>query len=213
MGKLAPIESIFDQKTANFSEDFLLAKKYQNWGNFELHSKVISFLIHGLGPGEYLKPINKNLNLRAYFNKPSSPNLPAKLANDPVLKIIPLITGSSMNQDLWMQVGLQFAPHRVKAEKLFKIVNHTRNWIVPYPLDGLKKFLMEGIRSSKDVYEKNWSVLQFCRVLLEEQADINHIKAVFNLAAKGNNGDVKIRSEDVALLEKIKSKIRQGSGK
>jgi hypothetical protein len=206
MGKLAPIESIFDQKTANFSEDFLLAKKYQSWKNFELHSKVISFLIHGLGPGEYLKPINRHLNLRTYFNKPSSPNLPAKLANDPVLKIIPLITGSSQNQGAWMQVGLQFAPYRVKAEKLFEIVSRTRNWIVPYPL-------MEGIRTSKDVYEKNWSVFQFCRVLLEEQADMNQVKAVFNLAAKGNNGDVKIRSEDVALLEKIKSKIRHGSGK
>ena len=211
MGRLAPIEFVFDQKTANFSEDFLLAKKYQNWKNFELHSDVTSFLIHGLGPGEYLKPVNRHLNLRAYFNNPSSPNLPVALANDPVLKIIPFITGSSQDQGAWMQVGLQFAPFRVKAEKLFEIVSRTRNWIVPYPIDGLKKFLMEGIRSSKNVYEKNWGVLQFCRLLLEEQADMKQVSAVFEMAVKGNYGEIMIRPEDVVLLEKIESKIKKGS--
>ncbi len=208
MGKLAPIEFVFDQKTANYSNDFLLAKKYQNWENFTLHSKLISFLIHGLGSNKYMNSINKNLNLRVYFNNPANSRIPANLARDPVLKIMPLITGSSQNQDLWRRVGLQSAPYRVKTEKLFEIVNRTRGWIVPYPIDGLKKFLMDGIRSSKDVYEKNWSVLQLCRILIEEQADMNQVKAVFNLAVKGNNGEVMIRSKDVTLLKKIESKVK-----
>jgi spermidine synthase len=210
MGKLAPIEFIFDQKTANFSEDFLLAKKYPNWKNFELYGNVTSFLIHGLGQFEYLKPVNRHLNLRAYFNNPESSKLPAKLANDPVLKIIPLITGESQDRGVWMQVGLHFAPHRVKAQKLFEIISRTRNWIVPYPLNGMKNFLNEGIRSTKDVYEKNWLVLQFCQLLLAEQAEMKQVRAVFDLAVKGNNGQVMIRPEDVALLKKIRSKIKKG---
>ncbi len=213
MGKLAPIEFVFDQKTANYSTDFLLTKKYENWGDFTLHSKLISFLIHGLGSNKYMNSINKNLNLRAYFNNPANPRIPTNLATDPVLKIMPLITGSSQNQSLWRKVGLQAAPYHVKAEKLFEIVSRTRGWIVPYPIDGLKKFLMDGIRSSRDVYEKNWIVLQLCRILLEERADMNQVKTVFNLAVKRNNGDVMIRSEDIALLIKIKSKIKLGSGK
>jgi hypothetical protein len=70
---------------------------------------------------------------------------------------------------------------------------------------------MEGIRSSRNVYEKNWSVLQFCRLLLEEQADMKQVRAVFDMAVKGNNKEVMIRSEDVVLLEKIESKIKRRS--
>jgi len=211
MGKLAPVEFIFDQRTATYSTDFLLAKKYENWGDFTLHSKLVSFLIHNFRASQYLNPIIKNLNLRVYFNNPVNPSIPKNLATDPVLKILPLITGSSANRSLWNQVGLRGAPFRIKAEKLIEIVSRTRHWIVPYPVDGLKNFLMQGIRTSKDVYEKNWGVLQLCRILLEEQTETDRVKTVFDMAVKGINGTVTMRSEDVALLEKIESQIKHGS--
>jgi hypothetical protein len=172
---------------------------------------LVSFLIHNFRASQYLNPIIKNLNLRVYFNNPANPRIPRNLAKDPVLKILPLITGSSDNQGLWNQVGLHGAPFRIKAEKLIEIVSRTRHWIVPYPVDGLKSFLMLGIRTSKDVYEKNWSVLQLCRTLLEEQTEIDRVTTVFDRAVKGNNGKVITRSEDVALLEKIESKVKHGS--
>ncbi|MFC1591147.1 hypothetical protein ACFL43_01345 [Thermodesulfobacteriota bacterium] len=209
MDRKAPTEFIFDQKTANFSNDFLMSQKYPDWGNFKLQSSVIHDLIRISGSAHYLQTAIKHLTLRAYLNNPSDSSIPAGLARDPVLRILPLITGKSRNRHFWSTTGLQSAPFRIKAEKLFEIVARTRNWIVPYSLDGLKRILMNGIRTEKNTYERNWIILQYCRILLEEQADLNRVKAVLDMAHKTNTGDIPVSPEDTELLEKILQEVKK----
>jgi len=75
-------------------------------------------------------------------------------------------------------------------------IDRHRNWIVPYPIDGLKALLEEGIIHGADAYEKNWCVLQMVFFLSYERASQAQIKAFLDRLQRDMYGNLILRKED-----------------
>ncbi|MBW2492780.1 MAG: hypothetical protein JRE65_16700, partial [Deltaproteobacteria bacterium] len=104
----------------------------------------------------------------------------------------------------WGIIGFEGAPYRVKAEPLLAHIDNFRNWMVPYPLDGILTLLQTGISQGKDAYEKNWCALQLAWLLKKERFDPNLINEILENTIKDNNGRILLKEEDKHLLERLK---------
>ena len=123
--------------------------------------------------------------------------------------LIPLITGKARGEDAWVKVGPKEAPYRMKAEAMISHIRQHRNWIVPYPIDGLKALLEEGIIKGADDHEKNWCALQIASILMYEEADISQIKILLDRLKRDNNGRVLLKRGDEGLLEPIEMRLKK----
>jgi hypothetical protein len=103
----------------------------------------------------------------------------------------------------WDQVGLEGASFRKKAQALIHQIKQARSWIVPYPVDGLISLLQEGISNGKDVYEKNWCVLQMALLMAAERADMKRVEEILEKTLRENNGQIILHEKDNDLLEEI----------
>ena len=104
----------------------------------------------------------------------------------------------------WGIIGFEGAPFRVKAEPLLAHIDNFRNWMVPYPLDGIITLLQKGIVQGKDAYEKNWCALQLAALLKKERFDQSIINEILEKTIKDNDGKILLREEDKHLLKRLK---------
>jgi hypothetical protein len=149
------------------------------------------------------------IKLKAYLSDPKNFSLTAPEKQRFMVDLIPLITGNSKSEEDWTRVGFMGASYRNKAEVLLSHIQQHRNWIVPYPIDGLKALLEEGILKGVDVYEKNWCVLNLVLLLTHERADRNQIKAVLARLQKDPAGRVVLKKEDEGLWGLIELQLRK----
>jgi len=91
---------------------------------------------------------------------------------------------------------------------LLSHVNQHRNWIVPYPIDGLKALLKEGVVRGSDAYEKNWCALSLAIILGYERTDKDQINRVMANLERDKDGRILLRKGDEALLEMIEGQVQ-----
>jgi hypothetical protein len=154
-----------------------MAKKYEAWTGLSFSKKQFKFLLDSAGNKVYrhFLPMAPALKLKAYLGDPGSFPLSEKEKQALGVKLIPFITDYRLEKE-WESAGLGGTSIRGKAELLMNHLKQYRNWIVPYPLDGLKRLLREGISSGRDEYEKTWCAQQLRLILAHEQTDTDLIK-------------------------------------
>jgi hypothetical protein len=141
----------------------------------------------------------ESLRLKAYLNAPELFPLSQDQQDQFELDLVPFIT-APQEEDAWKTIGLQDASFREKAERLLEHIQSFRNWIVPYPLDGLHALLQEGMANGRDAYEKNWCALQLTLLLLQEHRNAVQANAILQQLQVGENGTIVLLPQDADLL-------------
>ena len=75
-----------------------------------------------------------------------------------------------------------------------------RRWVDPYPIDGLKALLRQGLERS-DGAARNWFGLTLACILLRERAGDAELSTVTGRLARGRDSRVLIAPGDEALFD------------
>jgi spermidine synthase len=190
---------------------YLLFKRHPEWADFALESETFSSFLKStrdLVSGNDL-PMAPAVRLKAYLYNSTEFPLTEQEKQFFMVDLIPMITGKTRGKDAWAKVGLKDASYRKKAEAMLSHIDQHRNWVVPYPVDGLRALLEEGVVKGSDVYEKNWCALQAVSLLASERADIGEIKAGLERLKRDKEGRVFLRKEDEKLWEMIEGQLKK----
>ena len=145
-------------------------------------------------------PMTNALKLKGYLSNPELFPLSDDEKKAFRVDLLPFIMDRPLGKNDWDKVGLEGASYRNKALTLLSHVKQFRNWIVPYPVEGLKAILQEGISNAHDAYEKNWFALQTALIFLGERADKQLVKAILDQTIRGNDGKIILKEQDKILL-------------
>ncbi|MCP4345671.1 MAG: methyltransferase [Desulfobacterales bacterium] len=201
---------LFNSASA-YHDDFLLREKYKNWNDSQFSYENIDDLIlssRDVTSGYYM-PITPALERKAHLMGSDVIRLTQEGKKALKVDIIPFIMSYPENEEEWEKIGLKEASFRKKAEFLITQMKKTRNWITPYPVDGLKELLLKGMSDSRNEYEKNWCALRMAALLSDERADKNMIMNVLDHIVRDAEGNIIIRDKDKTLLKKVSQYIRK----
>ena len=194
-----------------YISEYLLVKRHAEWVDSALDSETFKSFFGSTWDlvKEYDFPIAPAVRLKAYLYDSNKFSLKEQEKQFFNVDLIPLITGKARDEAAWLKVGLREASYRIKAEAMMSHINRHRNWIVPYPIGGLKALLKEGIIQGADDFEKNWCALQTASLLMYERADTGQIKAVLDRLKRDKDGRVLLRTGDERLLESIEMLLKK----
>ena len=211
MGFPVPRETLFGPGSVPYVSEYLLVKKHPEWTDSTLEPETIkSFLEFKKETARgYDLAIVPALKLKAYLRDPKKFPLTEQEKQAYRVDLIPLITGKAADEDAWGKAGLKGASSRQKAQAMFSHINRYRNWVVPYPIDGLKTLLESGSLQGTDAYEKNWCSLQKASLLIYEKAGGAEIKKVFDRLERDNEGHVLLAKGDEWLLAHVETQIKK----
>ncbi len=210
MGSDLPLTFFLNSSTAAFPHEYLINQRCGERTTFPNSKEEFKALLDSMlsSPDRRLLPLTKALFLRAYLTDPNVHPLPQGLMRELKTQLITFIGAMPEGEDDWSSVGLEGAPVRTQAELLLSHVQEFRNWVVPYPLDGLMALLRRGVVEGDDAYEKNWCALQMARLLLMEGVDRESISAILRGTIRGKDGQILLREKDRSLLEWFELKGR-----
>jgi spermidine synthase len=203
MGSDLPLTFFLNSAASAYPHEYLINQSCGERSTFPNSKDEFKALLDAMlsSTDRRLLPLTKAVFLRAYLTDPNAHPLPPALKHELKTPLISFITASPETEEDWGEVGLEGATFRAKAEALLSHVENFRNWIVPYPLNGLMALLREGVVQSKDPYEKNWCALQMARLLLMEGVDKGAITPILRGTTRGADGQILLREEDRSLLE------------
>jgi len=202
IGKSVPPTYLLNSRSSAYFHEYLLAKKYNNWKDFPLSKESFDSLLHSIKDkilGAPM-PMTNALKLKGYLSNPELFPFSDDEKKAFRVDLIPFIMDRPSGKKDWDKVGLEGASYRSKALTLLSHVKQFRNWIVPYPVEGLKAILQEGISNAHDAYEKNWFALQAALIFLGERADKQLVKAILDQTIRGNDGKIILKEQDKILL-------------
>lgn len=181
MGKRLTDNDLLGTGSSFYFKEYLMAKKYEEWAGLSFSKKHFDSLLNSTRNKVYQHylPMAGALKLKAYLGDPELFPLSDKEKQKLGVKLIPFITDYHPKKD-WESAGIGGASIRRKAEILLNHLKRHRNWIVPYPLDGVKHLLKEGISNGRDEHEKSWCSQQLKLLLAHEQIDHDLIKKLVN---------------------------------
>jgi spermidine synthase len=207
MGENLPITYFLNSETTAYIDEYLFYKQCENWSiGPDTKEAFVSLLESTRSRIEYdnIMPITKALLHRAFLSDPEKYPLSGELLAEFRDDLVAFIARYPETEQEWGIIGFEGAPYRVKAEPLLAHIDNFRNWMVPYPLDGILTLLQTGISQGKDAYEKNWCALQLAWLLKKERFDPNLINEILENTIKDNNGRILLKEEDKHLLERLK---------
>jgi spermidine synthase len=142
MGKNVDHAFLFNSFTADHPDDFLLAGS-PSWPDFpelpENYWTLRASVLGDLFNLPALWPLVSALDLRAGFAVGLEEGGERK-SGDSRLDLIRLAM-SRADEEAWNKAGLGDKEDQEKVEALMEVVKNSRNWINPYPLEGLKALL------------------------------------------------------------------------
>lgn len=204
MEKSMPPKYLLNASSAPYFQDFLLARKYENWSAFSLSQEKFDEMMLSVkdkSDGRYL-PMAKSLRIKACLSNLHDDLISEKEKKS--LDAIPFIIELPKNEEDWGKIELEGKSFREKAQKLLPYTEQIRDWIIPYPIEGLKNLLENGMEHGTDAYEKNWCALQLALLLSKEKnIQKDRITSVLNRTVKEKNGKIAIKDKDRKLLEAI----------
>jgi len=208
MRNSVPLNDLFGSASAAYAHEFLMPLRYENWADSSFPEATFHRLIRSLWDKEEGKhlPMAKAVKLKACLA--DSDLCDSSEKETQVLDIISLIMGGPDQEEIWAKADLGDASFREKASVLLNHVRKLRNWIVPYPTEGLKKLLKQGMAQGKDAYEKNWCGIQMARLLLEERTDKSQVGVFLNQMIRDTYGNIVLKDEDQKLLNALYQMMR-----
>jgi spermidine synthase len=203
MGATMPQWAILGPNPIPYLPEYLMTKRHPEWRNFRLELEMFKDLLESAKqvPTGFDLPQAPAIKLKAYLSDPKKFPLTAPENQRFMVDLIPLITGKSKGEGAWTRVGFKGASYRTKAGALLSHIQQHRNWIVPYPIDGVKALLEEGILKGVDISEKNWCALNLVLLLTHERADQSQIKTVLARLERDPYGRVVLKKQDEGLWE------------
>lgn len=205
IGHGVPYSFLFNSTSAPYFRDFLIAKHHENWMDFPFAKEAFDDFFRSAddkvtGPNLTL---TNALKLKAYLSNSDLYPLSEEEKKTFMVDLIPFITNPIHDEKDWEKVNLKGTSFRRKAELLLKHINQFRNWIVPYPIEGLKRLLQEGSSDGINEHEKNWCTLQHAKLLLSEKIDKRIVKQILDQAIKGPDGNIILQDQDKILVETV----------
>jgi spermidine synthase len=207
IGKNLSKEYFLNSATAAYIDEYLFYKQCKNWSiGPDTKESFISLVESTRSKIEYDKimPITKALLERAYLSDPKKYPLSTELLGELRDDLIAFIAQYPKDDKEWGIIGMAEASFRTKADLLLAHIDNSRNWMVPYPLNGIVTLLQKGIVQGQDAYEKNWCALQLAALLKKERVDRNSINKILENTIKDNNGKILLKAEDKHLLKQLK---------
>ncbi len=206
-GKNIPSKHFINSETTAYIDEYLFYTQCENWTIAPDTKEAFYSLIESTRSRidyETMLPITKALLHRAYLSDPEKYPLSRDLLSEFRDDLVAFIARYPETEKEWGIVGLEGASFRTKAEPLLAHIDNFRNWMVPYPLDGIIILLQKGIFQGKDAYEKNWCALQLAAVLSKERVEKSLIDEVLEKTIKNNDGEIILKQEDQHLLNSIR---------
>lgn len=205
MGEDISAEYLLSSASVSYLSEYLLVQKHTNWEELPLNRELFNAFFRASidkvrGGSLSMAPA---LKLKAYLNDPDKFPLSEQERKTFKIELIPFITNSASETHDWSQIDLEGAAFREKAQVLLDHVQTFRNWIVPYPVDGLQALLREGIAKGKDDYEKNWCALQLALLLVREGYDKDAVDVVLNQIIRRDDGTLLLREQDLFLVNEL----------
>jgi len=201
-------KDLFSAEAASSASEFLLAMKLGAWESPHLPDAAMKGLLPLTQSGRdaMLKPIASSLMLKAFLSNPAVFSLEPREAEFFDIYLLPLIMGTG-DDGGWKAAGLEGASTREKALTMLEHIARWRTWIVPYPLDGAKAVMKEGLAAARGPYEKNWYALQLAYLLMLEGAGDKEIKGALGTMARGTDGEVLLGPGERVQLKAILLKL------
>ena len=156
------------------------AKLYGDWGAAEIPKSVYDSIRRSLetdtSPRKKGLPTVRSFILKAYLKDPEQYPLDSREKAAYGVDLLPFIETYPRNENDWKQVNLENRSLRRRAQVLIGKVVQDRNWITPYPIDGLKTLLEKEMLNAPTASEKNWCALQRAIIAVTDERD--HKKAL-----------------------------------
>lgn len=209
IGKNLALKHFLNSETTAYIDEYLFYKQCKNWAiGSDTKEAFISLVESTRSRIDYdkLLPITKALLQRAYLSDPKQYPMSRDLLSEFRDDLLVFVARYPETEKEWGVVGFEEASFRTKAEPLLAHIEQFRNWMVPYPLDGILALLEKGIVQGQDAYEKNWCALQLAGLLKKERIDPQIINEVLENTIKGSDGEIILKAEDKYLLNSIKTK-------
>lgn len=206
IGENLPIKYFLNSATTAYIDEYLFYKQCENWSiGPDTKEAFVSLVESTRSRIEYDKilPITKALLQRAYLSDPEKFPMSGEFLAEFRDDLVAFIARYPETEKEWGIVGLEGASFRVKGEHLIAHIENFRNWMVPYPLDGVITLLHNGNFQGKDAFEKNWCALQLALLLSKERVDRNLINEILANTIKDKNGKILLKEEDKHLLERL----------
>jgi len=112
-------------------------------------------------------------------------------------------------EEVWKKAGLWDLPLRKKVEVMEKYIAKTRNWIIPYPLDGLKSLLTDCIKKESNAQENNWCRIKYAHLLSWTPGGIEEAKKSLKSLIINSKGDAILNEQDKILLKSVIFRIER----
>jgi spermidine synthase len=194
-----------------YISEYLMVRKHPEWKDLEIDAETFGLFLNSTRDVVFGTdiPIGPPFRLKAYLYDSKKFPLSEREKEFFLVDLIPLLAGKVRGKEAWTKTGLNGASYRRKGEAMLSHLRRHRNWIVPYPIDGLKSFLEEGIVKAADSYEKNWFAVQTALLLMYERADTNQIKTVHDRLERDKDGRVLLEKRDEGLLEFIEMRLKK----
>lgn len=210
LGRPISEEHLLTPASAFYRHEYLLVQKYPDWDDVALSSQTFNSLSRAMRDDvhRYIFPMLQPLQLKAFLNTPARFPLTPEQQTGFNLDLLPFITTPQEN-DAWELIGLEDASFREKAERLLQHIQDFRNWIVPYPIDGLRALLQEGVTTGRDAYEKNWCALQLALLVLQEHRDREQADAILRRMQTRDNGTIVVLPQDAELLRQVNTLMQR----
>ncbi|MFH1075811.1 MAG: hypothetical protein V1753_03070 [Pseudomonadota bacterium] len=204
---------LLDSETACCYQDFLLGRKYgKKWAEGSIGKESFECLFQsllGIMPREsslQTKMIS-SLKLKEYLYDPLAHPMDNQEKEEFNVDLLPLIVHIDHSSQDWESAGLGDASRRERIDALMNHVRKFRNWIVPYPIEGLKSLLDEGITYETDKLEKNAIVLLRTILMMDEKADLSAIRKVMVKVIQEKDGAIMVKQEDRWMLNIVAKKL------
>jgi spermidine synthase len=214
IGRNLPKEYFLNSQTTAYIDEYLFYKQCEDWSIGSDSQDDFRMLLESTRSKieyEMLLPITKALLQRAYLSDPEKHPLSGELQAEFRDDLVAFIAKYPDTEQEWGIIGYEGAPIRVKAEVLLAHIEKFRNWMVPYPLDGIVTLLQKGMIEGRDAYEKNWCALQLALLLNKERVDPSYIKAIIDNTIKDENGKILLHQADQPLIKRLNKGV-QGIG-
>ena len=213
LGKNLPLKHFLNSETTPYLDEYLFYQQCENWTIAPDTKEAFYSLIESTRSRidyDTLLPITKALLHRAYLSDPEKYPLARDLLSEFRDDLVVFIAKYPETEKEWGIVGLETASFRTKAEPLLAHIKSFRNWMVPYPLDGIITLLQHGISQGKDAYEKNWCALQLAALLSKERVEQSLVDQILDKTIRDNDGKIILKPEDQYLLNGIEKAYNKG---
>jgi spermidine synthase len=197
-------DDALEETTAYYWDEYLIAREHPDWPQRPVTRAEVeaAYAATRLDLPPKVKSLRTSwfLDLKARLADPSSVPREEQAKNGLSLPLIALSGARAGDDAAWAAVGLGGVSLRKKAEAMLEQLRKWRRWVDPYPIDGLKATLREGLERS-DGAARNWFGLTLACILLRERAPDAEIASSIGELARDGGGRIVIGPGDEALLD------------